>query len=68
MKYRNLIVTLGFVVVIIQFLGFPQAWRNGLYTLAGMSIIAFGYLSDKEKKVKMVETKTGNPTSTVASS
>jgi hypothetical protein len=55
MKYRNLIVSLGFVVVIIQFLGFPQAWRNGLYALTGMSIIAFGYLSDKEKKVKSVD-------------
>lgn len=51
MKYRNLIIALGFVIVVIQFLGFPQAWRNVLYVLGGLSVIALGYLSDKEKKV-----------------
>ncbi len=55
MKYRNLIITLGFVVILIQFLGFPQAWRNAFYAITGIAIITFGYLSEKEKKVKPAE-------------
>jgi len=52
MKYRNLIITLGFVVILIQFLGFPQSWRDALYAFVGILVIAFGYLSDKERTVK----------------
>ncbi|MEN9621718.1 MAG: hypothetical protein RLZZ67_152 [Candidatus Parcubacteria bacterium] len=50
MKYRNLIITLGFIVIFIQFLGFPQAWRDVLYILSGLLVITFGYLSEAEKK------------------
>ena len=49
MKYKNVIITLGFVVILIQFLGFPQSWRDALYALIGLLVIAFGYLSEKNK-------------------
>jgi hypothetical protein len=58
MKYRNLIITIGFIVVLIQFLGFPQTWRNVLYSVSGISIIVLGYLSEKEKKAAIIETPT----------
>ncbi|HEY0908350.1 MAG TPA: hypothetical protein VGE35_03320 [Candidatus Paceibacterota bacterium] len=51
MRYRNIIIGLGFFVVIIQFLGFPQSWRNAFYAVSGILIVAGGYMSDKERKM-----------------
>ena len=56
MKYRNLIITLGFIVIVIQFLGFPQSWKDVFYLLVGLLVITFGYLSEKEKKIKLTDT------------
>lgn len=50
MKYRNAIVTLGFAVLVLQFLGFPQSWDNALYAALGILVVAFGYLGAKEPK------------------
>lgn len=49
MKYKNVIITFGFVVILVQFLGFPQSWRDALYALVGLLVIVFGYLSEKTK-------------------
>jgi hypothetical protein len=48
MKYRNLIIILGFVILVTHSLGFPEGVRNALYILSGGLIIALGYLSDKK--------------------
>lgn len=55
MKYRNITITLGFIVLIIQFLGFPQSWDDIFYVVLGLLVIAFGYLSGKEKVSKPAE-------------
>jgi hypothetical protein len=47
MKYRNSIITLGAVIIILQFLGFPQSWDNALYAIVGLSIIALAYVGEK---------------------
>ncbi|MEK7607552.1 MAG: hypothetical protein AAB484_01310 [Patescibacteria group bacterium] len=47
MKYRNSIIALGFLVVIIQFLGFSESIRNGLFIISGIAIIALAYLAGK---------------------
>jgi hypothetical protein len=50
MRYRNIIVFLGFVIVVIQFLGFPQSWDEIFYVASGALIIAFGYLAGKDRR------------------
>ncbi len=52
MKYRNIIIMLGFLVFILQILGFPQTWDNIFYGAAGLLIIAFSYLSGKKDALK----------------
>jgi len=48
MKYRNGIIALGFLVVIIQFLGFPEDFRNALFIISGIAIIALSYIAGKK--------------------
>jgi hypothetical protein len=55
MKYRNVIITLGFLVMIMQSLGFPQNMRNIFYVIIGALIITLGYLSNKISKQKKVQ-------------
>ena len=52
MKYRNAIIILGFLVVVIQFLGFPQSWRKSFHVAAGALTIAFGYLAGRERPIQ----------------
>ncbi|MBI5134457.1 MAG: hypothetical protein HZA81_03690 [Candidatus Taylorbacteria bacterium] len=48
MRFRNILVLLGFVVLILQFLGFPRAWDDVFYIALGLLVMAFSYLSGKE--------------------
>lgn len=53
MKYRNILIALGFFIIITTtILGIPQGARDLLYVLSGTAIIGFGYFSAKEKSVK----------------
>ena len=63
MKYRNIIIALGFLVFILQILGFPQSWDDMFYGAAGLLIIAFSYLSGKKDALK----ETQMPVETVSS-
>lgn len=48
MKYRNSIIALGFLVILIQFLGFPQDVRNVFYGIVGLAIIVLSYICKHE--------------------
>lgn len=63
MKYRNIIIALGFLVFILQILGFPQTWDDVFYGVAGLLIITFSYLSGKKDALK----ETQVPVSSVSS-
>jgi hypothetical protein len=63
MKYRNIIIALGFLVFILPILGFPQAWDDMFYAFAGILIIALSYLSGKKDMLK----ETQVPVETVSS-
>lgn len=47
MRYRNIIITLGVVIVALQFLGFPQSWDNALYAIVALLIIALAYVGER---------------------
>jgi hypothetical protein len=47
MKYRNLIITLGVLIILVQFLGFPESWDNALYAIFGILVIILAYISQK---------------------
>lgn len=48
MKYRNIIIAVAFFNIVVQFLGFPESWKNGMYAIIGVGIIALAYVG-KEK-------------------
>jgi hypothetical protein len=50
MRFRNGIIALGFVTLALQFTGFPHAWKDGLYALVGLAVIALGYMGDRAEK------------------
>ncbi len=45
MKYRNIIIALGFVTAILSFLGIPRSWKEIAFVLVGGAIVALAYLS-----------------------
>ncbi len=63
MKYRNIIIALGFLVFILPILGFPQTWDDMFYACAGILIITLSYLSGKKDILK----ETQVPVETVSS-
>ncbi len=55
MRFRNILVLLGFVAVILPFLGFPRAWDDVFYVALGLLVMAFSYLSGKEPQKARAE-------------
>lgn len=47
MRFRNLLIFLGFLTIAIQFLGFPRAWDDMFYVAIGLLVMAFSYLAGK---------------------
>ncbi|HEU0081165.1 MAG TPA: hypothetical protein VFQ72_04075 [Candidatus Paceibacterota bacterium] len=47
MRYRNIIIALGILIVLVQFLGFPQSWDNAIYAVAALCIIALAYVGER---------------------
>ncbi len=52
MKYRNIIIALGFFIIVIKILGVPQGFRDILYILSGAAVVIFGYFSAKPISTK----------------
>jgi len=44
MQKINTILTLGVLVALLPFLGFPQSWDNFFYVVFGLVIIGAAYL------------------------
>ena len=64
MKYRNVIIILGFLIVMIQFLGFPQSWRKSFHIASGALVVAFAYLAGKEARPKRMNPEVPVPSIT----
>jgi len=43
MKHTKKIITLGIVVTIVPFLGFPSSWKTIIFAALGLAIAGFGY-------------------------
>jgi len=43
MKYTKTIVTLGIIVAVLPFLGFPSSWKNVMFLIFGVSIAALAF-------------------------
>lgn len=54
MRYRNVIIFLGFLGMLIQFLNFPHLWERWFYVAIGALVVAFAYLS-RERRERGVE-------------
>ncbi|HVT75316.1 MAG TPA: hypothetical protein VHD69_02815 [Candidatus Paceibacterota bacterium] len=44
MRFRNIIIALGVLIVIEPLLRFPSAWDNFAYGLLGFFVIALAYM------------------------
>ena len=45
MKKYVVLVILGVIVAVIQFLGFPRSWEDAFYLLAGVAVVGISYFS-----------------------
>ena len=63
MRFRNLLMTLGFLVIAIQFLGFPRAWDSAFYVLLGLLVIAFAYLAGKREEPAKIDARVASEAS-----
>lgn len=50
MRYRNAIITLGFVVLAIGAVDVPVGWKKALCALAGISVVVLGYLAGRDRR------------------
>ncbi|MBX4209106.1 hypothetical protein KW799_00180 [Candidatus Parcubacteria bacterium] len=48
MRYRNIIIALGLLVIVVRFLGFPSSWDAAIYSALGLLVIAFAYVGEKK--------------------
>jgi hypothetical protein len=58
MKYRTAIITLGFVTLLVGYLGFPAALKESLRMLLVVIVILLAYLSGKEGKKEVAAEST----------
>lgn len=66
---NRIITTLGFLVMILPFLGFPQRWDDRLYVLFGLGIVALSFQLGRYlvygEEVREEEKKETSPEKTV---
>jgi hypothetical protein len=50
MKFRNGIIALGFLIVALQFMGFPQSWKKATCVGIGVAFMVLGYIGGRPQK------------------
>jgi hypothetical protein len=52
MKKARILLALGTWVAILPYLGFPDSWKDTLFTLTGLGLMCFSYVLYREYKKK----------------
>lgn len=52
MRYRNIIIGIGFFIILVNFSGLPRDWKDALFILSGLLVITGGYLSEKDRTTR----------------
>ncbi len=52
MSKARILLILGTWVTILPYLGFPNSWKDVLYTLTGLGLIFLSYLLYRDSKMK----------------
>lgn len=50
MRYRNAIITLGFVILFVGAIDVPVEWKKALCALSGIAVIVLGYLAGRDRR------------------
>ena len=50
MRYRNAIITLGFVILVVGAVHVPDDWKRVLSALLGIAVIVLGYLAGRDRR------------------
>ena len=50
MRKAKTLLILGIWVIVLPYLGFPQSYKNILFSLSGLAFVYFGYILYKENK------------------
>ncbi len=53
MRKEKSLIIIGFWILILPFLGFPNSWRNFLYVITGLVVMYLGYLFYIEVKASI---------------
>ena len=59
MSKETAVITLGILVIILPFLGFPEAWRVFFFVVTGIGLVVLGFYLRAEVIVRGGK-KTGN--------
>lgn len=51
MRYRNSLIVVGLLIILVRLLGFPSGSKTALDIILGALVIVFAYMAGKEKKV-----------------
>lgn len=52
MSKPRILLILGTWVTILPYLGFPNSWKDVLYTLTGLGLLCLSYFLYKDYKIK----------------
>ena len=63
MRYRNIIITLGFIILVLStgIIGVPPMWSDIALRLAAFAIVVLAYLAGNERKAKAPEASASAP-------
>jgi len=58
MRKARILLIFGIWIAILPYLGFPYSWKNIIFSLTGLALAYFAYLSYREAKKLEVGKKT----------
>ena len=53
MPKNKIIITLGFLIAVLPFLGFPHSWNNFFQIVFGLSIVLLSVLISVDRRLSM---------------
>lgn len=60
MRRAYILLFLGIWVAVLPYLGFPQFYKNILFSLSGLGVICFSYILYRDNKKKEAEERFDN--------
>jgi hypothetical protein len=56
MRRARILLILGIFIAVLPYSGFPQSWKEIIFSLTGIGLVYFSYIMYKESKGEKKET------------